>query len=385
MTDPASSTNLPLYIQTDAAATEFFRSLEGQRLLAVDTEAASFHRYHDRTYLLQVSSRNLTAVIDPLTVNALEPLGMFLADPEVEIIFHDADYDLRMLDRDYHFRVSRVFDTRLAAQLLNEPGVGLAALLEKYFGIVLDKKYQRADWSRRPIIPEMLAYAAMDTRFLPQLRDILEDRLTQMDRLSWAEEEFALLTGIRFSPGTDEGFWKLKGAKLLRGQAIAVLKELYQWRDQQARHLDKAPFRVLNNETLIEFARLQPRDLTALSAVRGLSPETVQRRGTELLAAIERGLAVPENQIPRPERGVRTRPDPVFLARLERLKLARNAAAARLDLAPGVLCPNGILEAVAVANPASVEAMDQIPELRRWQRKVLGGDLLQALVEPVTP
>lgn len=387
MTDPAASGagDPPVYLQTDSAAKEFLCGLEGQSPIAVDTEAASFHRYHDRTYLLQISSRDKTAVIDPLSVNALESLGSILEDPEVEIIFHDADYDLRMLDRDYNFRVNRVFDTRLAAQLLNEPGVGLAALLQKYFGVVLDKKYQRADWSRRPIIPEMLSYAAMDTRYLPALRDILLDRLSQMNRLSWAEEEFGLLTDIRFSPGTDEGFWKLKGSKLLRGHAIAILRELYQWRDQQARQLDRAPFRVLNNETLLELAQRQPRDIAALSTIRGMSPETVQRRGSELLAAIEKGLAVPADQIPRPERGVRTRPDPAFVARLDRLKLARNAAAVRLDLAPGVLCPNGTLEAVARAEPGTLADLEKIGELRRWQREVLGTELLKALAEPAGP
>ena len=96
-----------------------------------------------------------------------------MESPETEIIFHDADYDLRMLDRDYGYHANRIFDTRIAAQLLNEPGIGLAALLEKYLGVKLDKKYQRADWSRRPLIPEMLSYAAMDTKHLPELRDIL--------------------------------------------------------------------------------------------------------------------------------------------------------------------------------------------------------------------
>jgi ribonuclease D len=380
MTEKVSS-DLPIFIETNQASAQFLSGLAGQKLLAVDTEAASFHKYHDRTYLLQLSTRNQTAVIDPLVVTELAGLRELLSDASVEIIFHDSDYDLRMLDRDYQFRVNHIFDTRLAAQLLNEPGVGLAALLEKYFGIILDKKYQRADWSRRPLIPEMLAYAAMDTRYLPQLRDILRDKLMAMGRLSWAEEEFALLTNIRWAPGNDEGFWKLKGSKVLRGHSIAVLRELFQWRDMLAKHLDRAPFRVLNNETLIELAQLQPRDKTALTAVRGLSPDTVHRRGDDLLAAIARGLATPEREIPRPERGPRIKLDPAFVARMDRLKIARNAAAVRLDLAPGVLCPNGTLEAVARANPRSGADLEQVPDLRRWQREVLGEELLAAVKE----
>jgi ribonuclease D len=380
MTENVSG-DVPVFVQTDQAATQFLGGLAGQQLLAVDTEAASFHRYHDRTYLLQLSTRTQTAVIDPLVVTELGGLRRLLSDPSVEVIFHDADYDLRMLDRDYQFRVNHIFDTRLAAQLLNEPGVGLAALLEKYFGITLDKKYQRADWSRRPLLPEMLAYAAMDTKYLPQLRDILRDKLVSMGRWSWAEEEFSQLTTIRWSPGTDEGFWKLKGAKVLRGQGIAVLRALYQWRDQLARQLDKAPFRVLNNETLIELARLQPRDRTSLAAVRGLNPDTLQRRGDDILHAITRGVGTPEDEIPRLERGARIKPDPAFVARVERLKAARNAAAIRLDLAPGVLCPNGTLEGVAKVNPRNHADFDQVSDLRHWQRDVLGDELLAALRE----
>ena len=145
-------------IQSPAELEALFSRLRGEPLLAVDTEAASFHRYADRVYLLQVSSRLETAVVDPLATNGLEPLGGVLADPNVEIVFHDADYDLRLLDKEYGFRAANVFDTRIAAQLLNEPGVGLAALLEKYLGVRLDKRFQRADWSLRPLTPGMLDF-----------------------------------------------------------------------------------------------------------------------------------------------------------------------------------------------------------------------------------
>lgn len=374
-----------LHIQTNDAAAGFFREISGEPIIAVDTEAASFHRYVDRTYLLQVSTREKTAVIDPLTVTELAPLGQMMASSGTEIIFHDADYDLRMLDRDYGFHATRIFDTRIAAQLLNEPGIGLAALLEKYLGVKLDKKYQRADWSRRPLLPEMLSYAAMDTRHLPELRDLLSGKLAAMGRLEWAEEEFEHLKDIRWAPGDDEGFWRLKGSKLLKGSGIAVLRELYQWRDQLARHLDRAPFRILNNETLLELARAQPRDITALNAVRGLGPDTINRRGSELLRAIERGLKVPLSDIPRPDRGPRIRPDPALIERFERLKIARNTVATRLDLAPGVLCPNGTLERIAKAEPRALDDLAAIPELRTWQRKVMGEELLLASAAPTPP
>jgi ribonuclease D len=371
-------------IKSQAELEDLFQRLEGEPLLAVDTEAASFHRFHDRIYLLQLSSRHETAVVDPLTMTSLAPLAAALADPGVEIVFHDADYDLRLLNLEYGFGITNLFDTRIAAQLLNEPGVGLAALLEKYLGVKLDKRYQRADWSARPLSPEMLEYAAADTHHLPALRDLLREQLRERDRLEWAEEEFALVTGVRWSPTEPEepAYLRLKGAKALPGRALAVLRELFEWRDQLARRTDKAAFRILNNEPMLAMAKAPPADLAELKAVRGIGGEQAERRGREILAAVQRGLAVPEADLPRVERPPRRPVDSAYEARLERLKAARNLLAAKYELAPGVLCPNGTLEAIARINPASVEELARVPELRHWQVHEIGSGLLAALRRP---
>ena len=358
-----------------------FQRLSGEPLLAIDTEAASFHRFHDRIYLLQLSTRQETAIVDPLAVTSLEPLAAVLRNPDVEIVFHDADYDLRLLRMEYGFTATNLFDTRIAAQLLNEPGVGLAALLEKYFGIQLDKRFQRADWSARPLSSEMLEYAAADTHYLPALRDHLRERLQETGRLEWALEEFALATAARRMPPDAEepGYLRLKGAKALPGRALAVLRELYDWRDQLARRTDKAAFRILNNEPMLFMARTPPRDMAELKAVRGIGAEQAGRRGPEILAAVARGLTVPEAQLPRIERIARRPPDTAYEARLERLKAARNQMALRFNLAPGVLCPNGTLEAIARLNPSTLEELSGVSELRRWQLRELGQELLRAL------
>jgi ribonuclease D len=371
-------------IQTQSDLDRFFRRLKNQPLVALDTEAASFHRFKDRVYLLQVSSREETAVVDPLAVSSLEPIGHILADPGVEIVFHDADYDLRLLENEYGFRARNLFDTRIAAQLLNEPGVGLAALLEKYLGIHLDKRYQRADWSARPLTPEMLDYAAADTRHLPVLRDLLRERLRELGRLDWAEEEFELLgAAARLAVEPDEpGYLRMKGAKALPGRALAVLRELYQWREDTARRTDKAAFRILNNEPLLLMAKSPPRDLAALKTVRGISPDQAERRGKEILAAVQRGLDLADRELPRVERHHRRPPDAAYEARLERLKGARNALAIRYELPPGVLCPNGTLEAIAAVNPGNLQEMTEIRELRRWQLREIGESLLAALQQP---
>ena len=372
------SAAVPL-VQSQAELETLFARLRGVPLLAVDTEAASFHRYSDRVYLLQISSREETAVVDPLAVESLAPLAGVLADPAVEVVFHDADYDLRLLDREYGCRATNLFDTRVAAQLLNEPGVGLAALLEKYLGVRLDKRFQRADWSARPLSPPMLEYAASDTRHLPELRDILRGQLETRGRLAWAEEEFSLLDGIRWSsPNGEPGYLRLKGAKALKGRELAILRELFEWREGVAQRSDRATFRVLNNEPMLTMARQPPADMAALKAIPGIGGEQAERRGKEILAAVKRGLEIPERDLPRIERPPRKPFDAAFEARLERLKVARNRLATELDLAPGVLCPNGTLEAVARGNPATLEALGELPELRRWQLRTIGAQLLAA-------
>jgi ribonuclease D len=374
-------------IQTEAELAELADRLRPEPLLAVDTEAASFHRYLDRVYLLQISSRGETAVVDPLATGGLGPIGELLGDPAIEIIFHDADYDLRLLHREYGFAAQNLFDTRIAAQLLNEPGIGLAALLEKYLGVKLDKRFQRADWSVRPLSPEMLSYAASDTRSLPQLRDILRDGLIVRGRFGWAQEEFALLEEIRPAAAdqAEPGWLRLKGAKALRGRELAILREIWEWREGMARRADKATFRILNNEPMLAMAKNPPTEVAALKTIPGVSSDQAERRGRDLLAAVKRGLELPEGDLPRLTRTPRRAPDLAYELRLDRLKAARNLLALKYDLPPGVVCPNGTLEAIARVDPKTPGEMAAVPELRRWQLREFGGELLAAATGQSAP
>lgn len=369
------------YINSQRDFDAFLKRVAKEPLLAVDTEAASFHRFIDRIYLIQISTRHDTAIIDPLTVSDVAPLGAILADRDVEVVFHDADYDLRILDRDYQIHAARVFDTRIAAQLLGEKSIGLAALLEKYLEVKLDKKHQRADWSRRPLPAEMLDYAAQDTRHLPRLRDILRDKLVAAGRLAWAEEEFARLEHIRWTPLETNGdsYLRVKGARLLSRRGLAVLRELVHWRDDVARELDRASFRVVGNEALLAVAGKTPKSREELKAIAGVPSRLVDTRGDEFLAALKRGADVPEKDLPKFPRGERRASDPAFESRVEKLKAARNAAAEKLDLDQGVLCPKGTMEAVARAMPKTLDEVAAVPEVRKWQAEVLGKDFLAAL------
>ncbi|PYO73426.1 MAG: ribonuclease D [Gemmatimonadetes bacterium] len=373
----------PLYIDTAPELAAFVTAARREHRVGVDTEAASFHRYRDRIYLLQVSSPTQTAVIDPVAIAApgLEPFGGLLADPQVEKTFHDADYDLRVLDRDYGFRAVRLFDTRIAAQLAGEPAIGLAALLEKYIDVKLDKEHQKADWSLRPLTPSMLAYAAADTRFLLGLRDALEQRLTTLNRLSWAMEEFKQLESLRWSGpgGEEETYLRLKGAKGLSPRSLAALRLLHRWRDTVAEREDRAPFRIIGNDALLAVSRALPASRTDLGHIRDLPSSLARRHGEALLDAVQRAKALPETDLPRLERRPRVHKDPGFDARLERVKAVRNRIATELGLDPGIVSGRTTLEAVVRARPANRTALEQVGEIRRWQIDVLGDALLEAV------
>ena len=370
----------PVYLDTPTVVDGFLASIGDVDILALDTEGASFHRFVDRIYLLQLSTREKTAIIDPIPIGTPPRLGRLLEDPAVEIVFHDADYDLRLLHQDYGWHVRNIFDTRVAAQLLGLKAFGLAALLERYFGVKLDKKHQRADWSMRPLTQGMLDYAAQDTIHLLELRDRLKDELVRAGRWDWATEEFALLEGTRW-PDDDSAnaFLRIKGARDLSRRELAILRELVPWRDDVARQVDRATFRVVGNEQLLEIARQQPSTREALGTIKGMPRGIIESRGNEVLDAVKRGLAAPENALPRFPKAARWDRDPDFDARASALKTVRDAAATRLDLDPGVLCSRDRMEAVARRNPASIEELESGPELRRWQRGALGAGFIKAL------
>jgi ribonuclease D len=374
----------PRLVATERDLAGLLVELRHEAVLAVDTEAASFHRHHDRIYLIQVSSREQTAIIDPVAVPDLTGFGQLLADPAIEIVFHDADYDLRLFDLQYGFRAARIFDTRVAAEFLGEPGLSLAALLERHFGVRVDKRFQRADWSARPLSAEMLAYAAADTAHLVALRDLLAEQLKAAGRARWAEEEFAALTMVRWTADQDRepGWLRIKGAKRLRPRELAVLREVHGWRVELAAKTDRAEFRILGNEAMLAIAERSPTSVEDLGTIRGLGRETLERRGRDVVAAVNRALRLAEDKLPRVERPPRREREPEIEARIARLKAARGAFTARLGLESGVAAPNSLLEAVARRAPSTLSEVADVPGIRRWQVEAFGEELLSALRNP---
>lgn len=346
-----------------------------QSVVAVDTEADSLHSYFDKVCLVQLSIPGEDLIIDPLARVDLARFGELLGDPSITKVFHGGDYDLRIMNRDFGFVVRNLVDTSIAAQLLGYQAFGLAALLDRHFGVKLNKVHQRADWSMRPLPQDMLAYAAMDTHYLAALADKLREELVALGRWEWAVEEFARLEAVRFREADEdvEPWRKTKNIGGLDRRSLAILRDLHQWRDALARKADRPPFKIIGNDAIIAIAKEKPRAFNELSAVKSVPRYHTDRYGRDLLQIVRRAMEIPEAELPEknePRTWIRDR---ALESRIEKLKRVRDRFAADLSIDPAVLGPRHVLTAVATTGSLDVPAM------REWQKRVLGEHLLGAL------
>jgi ribonuclease D len=353
--------------------------LDDATSIAVDTEADSLHSYFDKVCLIQISVPGEDLIIDPLAKIDIGALGRIMANPGVTKVLHGADYDLRILNRDFGFEATNLIDTMICSQLLGYDGIGLAALLKKHFGLDLDKSHQRADWAMRPLTSRMLEYAATDTRHLIELSSILRRELEAAGRWDWAREEFSRLESIRFRASDEDQapYGKIKGASTLDRRNLAALARLYNWRDQLARAADRPPFKIASNEMLIEIAKTLPRDRDALSKVKGVSSFHLSKYSRQLLGLVEESVNVPESELPEKVSAKPWIRDRKVEAAVERLKKIRDTVATELRIDPAVLAPKHILTAIASIEPSSVDDLRSIPAMREWQRRVIGPALME--------
>ncbi|MBI1919867.1 MAG: ribonuclease D [Geobacter sp.] len=369
------SVNTPEIITTSDALLRLVNHLQGEPVVAFDLEADSMHHYQEKVCLIQVSTTSENAIIDPLALDDLSPLGPILADSGILKVMHGADYDIRSFHRDFGFEVRNLFDTMIASQFLGEKEIGLAAQLRKRFGVELDKRYQRADWSRRPLEPGMIAYATEDTGHLILLYLQMTEGLKELGRLEWVEEECALLCGVRSAvrDPNEPMFLRFKGASRMDGRTLAVLEELLRFRDRMAEMRDRPLFMVLSHDAIRIIAEQKPADLAALKRVGGLSPRQLDRYGMGILEGVARGMDVPEHLLPAYPRHPRVKRNQQQETSLKALKEWRERKAAELRMDAGILMGNSQLEALVASEPLDLAI------LKRWQRRELGDELLSIL------
>lgn len=344
----------------------------------MDLESNGFHRYPERVCLLQVAFAGKSYLIDPLSIEDMSPLGELLGAPSVWKIFHAADYDIRSLDRDWHFHVTPLFDTSIAAAFVGHRSLGLASLLKECLGVDIpkSKRLQRADWTLRPISAELQEYAASDVRYLFRLASILRERLDDLGRTGWVREECERLANVRFvPPNIDAAFLTVKGSRDLNGRELAILQSLHGFREREARNRDRPPFKIFSDAAMVTLAG--NRDC-ALSEVKGLGRYAYGGRASGVRKAIRQGLEAEPVRRPRNKREDRPRVGTgerkVVRERLRLLKQWRLDLALALDLDPGLLWPARSLERIS-ANPCHIESDLHDSSVRHWQREEFAASL----------
>ncbi|NOQ41348.1 MAG: ribonuclease D [Desulfuromusa sp.] len=368
--------SLPPILTSTEQVSEFAAELSRYPVIAVDLEADSMHNYQEKVCLLQFSTPDTTVLIDPLAGADLKSLQPVMANPQIRKIFHAADYDMRCLARDFDIEINGLFDTMISSQFLGEARFGLADVLRKYYSVELDKQYQRADWSKRPLPEAMILYAAEDTSHLHELVENLEGQLIEKGRLEWVQEECALLEKVRFVERQGAMFLRFKGAGTLDRRQLAGLENLLHWRDAEAQRQDRPLYKVFGNKELLELARQMPRKIGQVS---GVSLRLLDRYGKKIMPAIQAALELPETELPIYPRGERRAKDPQIEKRVIRLKEWRKQVSAELEIDPGVLINNALLEELARKHPTVDQDLAEIDLLKNWQRKVLGEGILQTL------
>jgi ribonuclease D len=380
-----SSSDLPppVLVADESGLAELVRALTAFPVVAVDTESNSLHAYRERVCLIQFSTAAADYIVDPIRLSDLTALAPFFANPDQQKVFHAAEYDLICLRRDYDFEFANIFDTMSAARTLGWPQVGLAAILESLFGVTMNKKYQRADWKHRPLTAEQLDYARLDTHYLVALRDRQVAALTEAGHLAEAYEEFERMARLRSDPNQavvdPMAFWRVKGARDLTPPQAAVLQALFAYREQQAERIDRPPFKVMGEATLMEIARRAPRDANALPGVPGMTREQIQRHAHGVLQAVQQGLQATGQRPPQ----IDQEPDAVR-DRYDRLHTWRKNRARARGVESDVILPRTALRDLARHPPRTLDELASIADFGPRRREMYGKEIL-AVLSGATP
>jgi ribonuclease D len=360
-------------VDTPSLLQNLIKELESQPRIAVDTESNSLHAFRERVCLIQFSTVNGDFLVDPLALEDISPLSSVFANPAIEKIFHASEYDLICLKRDFSFTFKNIFDTMHAARVIGYKAVGLDRLLKEKFEIEMDKRHQKADWAERPLKPDQIHYARLDTHYLFDLRDVLEKELREKDRLTYALEDFAVACQVEVPVHSRmNGSWRRFGArKDVTPRELTVLYELVIARDSIAEKLDRPVFKVVDDDTLLAMARSQPAHKVDLAAM-GLSSKQIKLWGDDLLEAIVRGVNAPFVKREPPKV-----PNDAVLRRLEKLKAWRKKVAEKLEVEPDIVLPKRHLSVLSETPPSSEGDLESIMVDSPTRFSVYGGQLLK--------
>jgi ribonuclease D len=369
MTTPQLISSIPEYQAMISA-------LQGQPSIGVDTESNSLFAYREQVCLLQLSNSDQDFIVDPFPLDGMPELGQIFADPAIQKIFHAGDYDIACLKRDYGYEFHNLFDTMLAAATLGETNLGLAAMLEKYLGIVVDKKYQRADWGKRPIRPEMLAYAQNDSHYLIPLRDQLQEALINTGKLDLLLEDSRNLARTpSANPEPEVSVWHVRGAQELKPIQLSLLQALMMMREDLAENLDRPLFKVLGDASLVDLARVQPHYIEELDLLPTLSAGQVKAFGKNIMVAIEEWRRNPDQV----EKRQSHRPSDAELQRRDLLSTWRKEEGKKMGVSSNIVLSKDLIEDIARTSPKNAAELKVLMVDYPCRYDLLSADILKAL------
>ena len=362
------------------ALTSLVSAIENEKTIGVDLEADSMYHFKEKVCLIQMATPGINVVIDPLKVKDLSPLKPIFKNPGICKIFHGADYDVRSMFRDFRITINNLFDTELASRFLGYSETSLEAVLKNKFDIILDKKFQRKDWSRRPLPLEMISYAAKDVRYLLPLALNLMAELEKLGRTRWVREECRYLSKVR--PNTNNSgplYIHFKGAGKLDPRSLAVLEALLQFRHKVARQKDKPLFRIFGSRSLLELAENKPVNRMQLERTGALSTRQNSMYGRKVIAAIKDAMQISQEDLPRYPRKKSPRVPLVVAGRIRALKDWRTGLVVRLNIDPALICTKSLMTAIAILKPHKISDFSAIKEMRNWQKKEFGREILHVM------
>lgn len=379
----------PILVNNQASLAQMVAHLRTQSILAIDTESNSLFRYYPKVCLIQLTAdvdprqpnpaAPIDYLLDPLALKNLSALAPLLQDPSTEVIMHAAENDIIILQRDFGFQFSNVFDTQLAARILGWKQVGLAAILQDHFGVASDKSMQRTDWGQRPLNQKQITYAQIDTHFLPALRLQLIEQLQQAGRWEEALEAFALLRQVSYHEPAVRTFWQMKNTREVPEAATNVLEALWQWREAEAQRRDWPPFKIMTDAQLVQLTNAQPTTVEALASLHGFGSKLVHQYGKQLLPVIQQGqqrsLPEPPETTLRPEQLV-AKP---IQNRYEALRHWRTDVAEKRGVQPDIVFTNSTLLTIAQLAPQSEAELLTISEIGPWKARTYGAAILATL------
>jgi ribonuclease D len=363
----------PAWLDQPVDVDRLARDLNKQLRFAVDTESNSLHAYQEQVCLIQFSTAKKDYLLDPLDLVDLSSLAPLFADTNREKVFHAVEYDLIGLRRDFSFDIVNIFDTMQSARILGYKQVGLDALLALKFDLQVDKRYQKADWAYRPLPPEMLNYARLDTHFLLPLRDLMEEELKAAQRWELAQEEFIRLSKLNGHGRSEMPPWqRVSGAHNFDPHQLAILKELSEWRDRTARKLAKPVFKILDDRRLVALVLAKPANLHQLEEV--LTDNQRRRFSSEVLAAVKRGCTASPVSRPRPVRARQS-----FIHRANALGQLRKDLGKKMHLESDIVLPKSWMQDIAEKDPRSLEELSILMPDSPWRLANLGEQILKAI------